>query len=80
MTGEEQDWRRERMVRPRHLNHDIFDTANITNHTVEFDPFIKSQLASHNQFESLMWCKLGHVTHQNLAHGGGGAGLTASAW
>ena len=31
-------------------------------HTVDYDPFIKSQLASHNQFQGLTWCKFGHVT------------------
>ena len=30
-------------------------------HTVEYDPFIKSQLASRNQLSDLMWCKFGHV-------------------
>ena len=31
--------------------------------TVEYDPFIKSQLPS---LEGLMWCKFGHFTLQNL--------------
>ena len=31
------------------------------NRTAEFDPFIKSQLASRNQLLRLMWCKFGHV-------------------
>ena len=29
-------------------------------HTMGYDPFIKSQLASHNQLEGLLWCTLGH--------------------
>ena len=32
-------------------------------HTVEYDPFIKRQLASRNQLEGQMWCNFGHVTH-----------------
>jgi hypothetical protein len=31
------------------------------NHTVAHDPFIKSQLASRNQLEGLMWYTFGHV-------------------
>jgi len=31
-------------------------------HTVEYHPFIKSQLALRNQLEGLLWCKFGHVT------------------
>ena len=31
-------------------------------HTVEYVPFIQSQLASRNQRLVLMWCKIGHVT------------------
>ena len=31
-------------------------------HTVEFDPFIKSQLTARNQLQGLMWCKFGQVT------------------
>ena len=31
-------------------------------HSVEFEVFIKSQLASLNQQESLMWCKFDHTT------------------
>jgi len=34
----------------------------LTCHTVEFDPFIKSQLASHSQLLGLLWCTFGHVT------------------
>ena len=30
-------------------------------HTVDYDPFIKSQVASSNQVEGLMRCKFGHV-------------------
>ena len=29
--------------------------------TVGYDPFIKCQLASHNELESLVWYKFGHV-------------------
>ena len=36
-------------------------------HTVEYDPFIKSQLASRNQIEGLMRCKFGHVTSRMWA-------------
>jgi len=39
----------------------VSSTANRT-HTMEYDPFIKSQLASRNELEGLMWCKFGHVT------------------
>ena len=35
-------------------------------HTVEYDPFIKSQLAARNYLYGLVWCKFGHVTPQNL--------------
>ena len=37
-------------------------TGSRPNHTMEFNPFIKSQLASHNQLGGVMWCKFGHVT------------------
>ena len=30
-------------------------------HSVEFDPFTKSQLASCNEPESVIWCKFGHM-------------------
>ena len=30
-------------------------------HTVEYEPFIRSQLASRNSLQGLMWCKFGHV-------------------
>jgi len=30
--------------------------------TVEYDPFIKSQLAARNQLYGLIWFKFGHVT------------------
>jgi len=33
---------------------------------VEYDPFIKSQLASRNSLLGLMWCKFGHVTVEIL--------------
>jgi len=33
---------------------------------VDYDPFIKSQLASRNQLQDLMWCKFGHVSPLNL--------------
>ena len=32
----------------------------------EYDPFIKSQLASRNEREGLFWCISGHVTVQNV--------------
>ena len=31
-------------------------------HTVEFDPFIKFQLASRNRLQGLMWLKFGRIT------------------
>ena len=31
-------------------------------HTVEYDPFSKSPLASHNYLQGLLWGKFGHVT------------------
>jgi len=34
-------------------------------HTVEYDPFIKSQLASRNQLQGRVWCKCGHVMFEN---------------
>ena len=33
--------------------------------TVDYDPFIKSQLVSCNQLKGLIWCKFGHVTVKN---------------
>jgi hypothetical protein len=30
-------------------------------HKDDYDPFIKSDLASRNELSSLMWCKYGHV-------------------
>ena len=35
---------------------------SLTSHTVEYDPFIKSQLASRNQLSGFTWCEFGHVT------------------
>ena len=29
-------------------------------HLIKFDPFIKSQIASHNQNLEFVWCKFGH--------------------
>ena len=40
--------------------------AALVNRTVGYDPFIRSQLASRKQLESLLWCKLGRVTPQRL--------------
>ena len=39
---------------------DIFNQC--PSHAVEYDPFIKSQLASGNLLEGLMRCKFGHLT------------------
>ena len=39
----------------------VFRCKN-TLHTVEYDAFMKSQLASSNSLEGLTWCKFGHVT------------------
>ena len=39
------------------------------NHMVEYDPFIKSQLASRNRFHDLSWRTLGHVTFENRTNG-----------
>ena len=36
--------------------------ARLLHHTVDYAPFIKSQLASRNQLEGLVWCTFGHVT------------------
>ena len=33
----------------------------VSHHMVEYDPFVKSQLASRNQLQGLLWCKFGHV-------------------
>ena len=33
-----------------------------TIHTLGYDPFIKSQLASRNELEGVVWCTFGHVT------------------
>ena len=38
----------------------------LKNHTVDYDPFIKSQLASLNQLEGVMSCKFGHMAPQIL--------------
>ena len=35
--------------------------AMYTGPTMEYDTFIKSQLASRNLVQGLMWCKFGHV-------------------
>ena len=40
------------------------DSLPLGFHTVEHDPFIKSQLASRNQHKGQMWCKFGHVAPQ----------------
>ena len=42
-------------------NEDTF-SLSLACHTVDYDPFIKSQLASRNWLKGLMWCKFGHVT------------------
>jgi hypothetical protein len=31
-------------------------------HTIDYDPFIDSQVASRNSRQGLMSCKIGHVT------------------
>ena len=43
-----------------HLISQLLSGAGI--HTVDYDPFIQSQLASCNQLEGLTLCKIGHVT------------------
>ena len=37
----------------------------VAGHTVEYDPFITRQLATHNYLLGLVWCKFGHVTPWN---------------
>ena len=39
----------------------------IHTHLVEFEPFIKSQLASSSQLQGVVWCKFGHVTPPKTA-------------
>ena len=34
-------------------------------HTVQNDPFVESQLASHDRLQGRMWCKFNHVTPEN---------------
>ena len=36
--------------------------AAASGHTMDYDPLIKSQLASRNQLWGLVWCKFGHMT------------------
>ena len=45
------------------MQNQTFETRG--HHTVEHDPFIKSQLASRNWLQGLMWCKFGHVPPEN---------------
>ena len=50
-----------------------------TYHTVDYGPFIKSQLAVRQLTFRLFWCKIGHVTPQNKNRAGGEADLLALA-
>ena len=46
--------------RVAHLRQHLF------NHTVDYEPFIESQLVSCNQIDGHIWCKFGHATPQYL--------------
>ena len=40
-----------------------------TTHTVDYGPFIESQLASRNEVQGLMWHKFGQIASQILGEG-----------
>ena len=65
-------WKRHACLPPA-IDHSLgrFEASHLVNdHTVGCDPSIKSQLASHNQLEGLLWCYLVMAGHLSI-HGGG---------
>ena len=54
-------------LRCQFVFHTQTDEMRGVTHTVEYDTFIKNQLALRNWLSGLMWCKFGHVTPRNPA-------------
>jgi hypothetical protein len=51
---------------PESLNSGNSQWPSPTTHTVEYDPFIQSQLASRDSHQGLIRCKFGHLSTRNL--------------